>query len=154
MRISPRHPLPGVGGLAVTWPRAEFLMMSTEMEPQPVGTEKCSAHHPASVNSRGNGTQASRMFRTHELGHDERQQVCRRTVSEGLADRAGRSGLAGLEAADVPHLLLDVGLAVVISRAEVCVAGRPPVPAVLQPEPVVLEEQICTQPITITIPSN
>ena len=43
MRISPRHPLPGVGGLAVTWPRAEFLMMSTEMEPQPVGTEKCSA---------------------------------------------------------------------------------------------------------------
>ena len=88
------------------------------------------------------------MFQTHE-----RQQV-RRTVSEGLADRAGRSGLAGLEAADVPDLLLDVCLAVVVSRAEICIAGRAPVPAVLQPEAIVLEVQICAQPVTVTIPSN
>ena len=83
----------------------------------------------------------------------ERQQV-RRTVGEGLADRAGRSGLAGLEAADVPELLLDVCLAVVVSRAEICVAGRTPIPAVLQPETVILEVQICAQPVTVTIPSN
>ena len=69
-------------------------------------------------------------------------------VRERGADGAGAARPAGLERGDVPRLLVhvrgaDVVLAVgagVAAGAELRGPGRTPVPAVLHPQPVVLEE--------------
>ena len=50
--------------------------------------------------------------------------------------------MAPAHLADVPDLVVDVSFALVVLRAGAVRAGRRPVPAVLEPHPIVLEEEV------------